>query len=105
MSEFDVNGSWDIHQGNGYSVTFEIDQVEHGRKLFGSASQSDGTEGAGKGQVSGTRFNFRVKWSNGTIGVYNGNFGLDNTLTGITFDEANPGSVASWHSDKVFQSA
>jgi hypothetical protein len=95
-------GTWDALQSNGFRATFHIDDVRNGT-FGGTASHSNGkVRGHGEGIVEGNRFHFRVEWNNGTVGVYNGTFGLDGVLTGITFDEARPSSQATWRSNTAF---
>ncbi len=104
MAEFRVGGRWDVHQSNGFHVIFEIGQrPPDGHKLVGSATLDDGTTGGGRGRVDGDRFHFKVAWPNGSIGVYDGTFGADGVISGVTFDESNPGSQATWFSGASFE--
>lgn len=104
MGEFRVEGGWSAFQSNGARADFEIDQSPPGgQKITGTGSHSDGAvQGAGRGRVQGNQFHFKMKWNDGTVGVYNGNFGLDGFLTGVTFDERNPSSQATWRSNTEF---
>ena len=104
MSEFRVGGSWDVHQSNGFHLIFEIGQhPPDGQDLVGSATQDDGTTGGGEGRVDGDSFHFRVEWPNGSVGVYDGTFNSEGVISGVTFDEANPGSQATWFSGANFE--
>ena len=104
MSEYRVAGRWDVHQSNGYHAIFEIGQhPPDGNDLVGSATLDDGTTGGGSGRVDGDKFSFRVEWPNGSIGIYEGRFGADGKISGETFDEAHPGSQATWFSGANFE--
>jgi hypothetical protein len=85
-------------------VDFEIDQSPPGgRTITGTGSHSEGkVQGAGRGRVEGDKFHLKVKWNNGTTGVYNGTFGLDGFISGVTFDERHPSSQATWRSNTEF---
>jgi hypothetical protein len=111
MGEFGVAGRWSAFQSNGFRSDFHISQerireargITWGSEISGTASHSDGAvKGDGTGRVMGNQFHYRVEWDNDTIGVYNGTFGLDTFLTGVTFDERHPSHVASWRSNADF---
>ncbi|GJE42064.1 hypothetical protein [Methylobacterium soli] len=98
-----VGGNWNAVQSNGPIVNFRLQQNDD--RLQGVGTHSNGSvSGTGNGSVSDTGFLFVIDWSNGSKGEYNGSFGLDGRLTGITFDRNQPDSQATWHSTKVFES-
>ena len=110
MGDFKVGGNWAIFQSNGFVVDLAIEreQKDGFSILDVEAVQSDGTESKKdetQGKVEGRQFHMRIGWSNGTAGVYNGTFGLDGSLTGVTFDELHPEHVASWRSSRQFKTA
>jgi len=101
MAGFRVAGNWDALQSNRTRASFHIEQ--RNGTFGGTASHSDGkVRGHGEGMVEGNQFHFRVEWNDGTIGVYNGTFGLDGVLTGVAFDERHPSSQATWRSNTAF---
>src|SRR5262245_54787680 len=103
MSEFRVDGTWDVHQSNGFHVLFDIGQhPAGGQKLVGSATLDDGTTGDGRGRLRNDQFHFKVAWPNGSVGVYDGSFNIEGVITGVTFDETHPESQATWHSGANF---
>ncbi|MFJ5779844.1 hypothetical protein [Streptomyces sp. NPDC093094] len=107
MSEFNVGGTWTLHQGTGHQVTFEIQQ--NGTSLDGEAS-TPGMRGKGKGSVAGDRFVYTVDWDptgkgNGPLGEYSGLFNIEGRITGLTVDLNQPGSQAFWASDRTFARA
>ena len=98
----DVSGKWQMFQGNGFTVNVDLDQADD--RVSGSATtgQSSGTV-RNESRVEGREFLLIIGWNSGITGEYHGNIGLNNRMTGIAFDIANPGSQATWHSgDKVF---
>jgi hypothetical protein len=117
-NEFNLEGEWKAFQSNGWTTTFFLTQstpsppTDQRTKLSGSAravhpdvglihaDTATGTVGRGPG-APGQQFLLEVNWSNAT-GVYTGTFGLDNRLSGVTFDKAHPNNVASWTSSKPF---
>jgi len=105
MGDFKVGGNWQAIQGNGFVADFAIDrEQDNGFSILeAQASHSGGSvTGEGQGKVQGRDFHLRIGWDNGTAGVYNGTFGLDGSLTGVTFDELHPDNVTSWHSSRQF---
>jgi hypothetical protein len=101
-AEFDVRGTWDAHQSNGFVANFNIQQK--GTAIRGNASHSDGSvRGKGEGSVRGNQFLYSVEWNNGTIGEYNGTFNSIGRITGVTFDVNHPESQATWTSSKIFR--
>jgi len=118
--EFNLEGEWQAFQSNGWTATFFLTQdiplppapADQRTKLSGSAravhpdvglihaDTVSGRVGRGPG-VPGLQVTLEVNWSNAT-GVYTGTFGLDNRLSGVTFDKDHPTNVASWTSTKPF---
>jgi len=107
MGDYKIGTEWEIFQGNGYNVSVDIhrDQLDGYSTFAVSASQSDGSTGSGEGIVKGDDFHMRIQWNNHTAGVYNGRFGLDGSITGVTFDELHPENVATWRSSRQFKRA
>jgi hypothetical protein len=102
MSEFNVSGNWDAHQSNGFVVNFDIQQTN--TALQGVATHSGGSvSGTVEGSVHNNQFLVSVRWSNRTIGEYNGIFNSIGRITGTTFDVNHPGNQATWASDKTFR--
>jgi hypothetical protein len=122
--EWDVRGQWSASQGNGWHVTFDIQQLPvdpHPNtttpitKLLGSAEASHPSvgfrmRGRGSGEVTsgpgapGHQFHFGVRWD-GTPPInvsYNGTFGFDGRISGVNFRDDNPSVQTTWVSDKRF---
>lgn len=104
----ELGGNWQIFQENGYTVglAIEREQKDGFSILDIEAVQSDGTRSKkdeAQGKVEGRQFHMRIGWDNSTAGVYNGTFGLDGSLTGITFDELHQDNVTSWRSSRQFK--
>jgi hypothetical protein len=111
MAEINIGGpDWQAIQSNGWRATFDLAQNAAG-KLSGSARASHPTEAGFTGdvdesvsKVSGGSALIAVDWHNTarSRGIYSGNFNLQRTLVGVTFDEAHPTSQATWFSNKSF---
>lgn len=98
-----VVGDWNAIQSNGAVAHFTVPVEQQDGNLQATASHTNGSVvGTGNGNVTDTAFILTINWSDGTIGEYNGNFGLNGRLTGITFDLTRPQSSAFWHSDRTF---
>jgi hypothetical protein len=101
-----VNGQWRLIHGNGFHADVNIQQA--GGELTGSASRgkNDGNisinNGTGIGNVNDSVFSFVINWDDGLKWNYQGTFGLDGFLTGITFDQDRRESQATWVSGKTF---
>lgn len=97
-----VQGSWEAFQSNGFTVTFNVFQKADGT-LTGSANTSGLSSEKCTGKVTDTDFLFTVPWTPGnSIGVYSGNFNLENRIVGITFDENHAQNIAGWNSKITF---
>ncbi len=103
MADFDISGKWDAIQTNGFVAKFDMGRPRQEDGAFsGTGTHSNGSVvGAGFGQVQGDEFRFRINWSNGTSGAYNGVF-LQGVVNGSTFDINNPEVFAGWKSSKAF---
>jgi hypothetical protein len=110
----DVNGTWEIAQSNGWRVWVTIAQPSEAAlpgepgpifidgDLTGTADEVN-PQGAVtvrqvplSGEIIQDAFELEIAWGNGTKGRYNGTFDLEGRLSGVTFDEANPTSQATW---------
>jgi hypothetical protein len=101
-----VKGQWKAIQGNGPKVTFAIDNQDGATgTVAGHAITSDNWSGGVSGRVSNTGIVLVADWresGHDSRGEYNGTFGPEGRLHGITFDLRNPSSMAGWFSDKEF---
>jgi hypothetical protein len=96
-----VEGDWNIIQSNGFTVQVHLRQ--DGELIFGSAGTgSTSAEVAEDSRVVGDNFLLVLNWISGSVGEYHGIVGVNRRLTGVTFDRTNPGSQASWFSDRFF---
>jgi hypothetical protein len=98
-------GEWRGIQTNA-TVAFDLRQDQNGA-LTGDA-QHGNTDGdvLGGSRVDGSFFVCRVSWGDGSsVGNYQGTFGPDGSLTGVTFDEKHPNNQALWHADRTFPRA
>ena len=107
---FDVEvGEWTAFQSNGWKAIFRLQQNNQTGELSGDAdaqpiaggNKTDGDILSGS-KVDGNQFVCRVQWQNGPIGNYQGTHGLDGSLSGRSFDEANLASQATWAADRNF---
>jgi hypothetical protein len=96
--------SWIIFQSNGINMNVTLSQDSVGM-LSGVAATSTATSKNLTGQVSDDEFFMRVFWDGSdSVGNYRGTFGLDNRLSGTTFDETHPSSSATWNAgNQTFQ--
>lgn len=102
MALFNVSGQWRLKQSNGFTVL--VDLRQNSTVLSGRAQVVGGTGGEiRRGDLTDTNIHFVVFWDNGSIGDYAAVFGSDTRLRGSTFDVNDPGSQATWHSEKQFQ--
>jgi len=99
---------WTAKQSNGWRATFDLVQDADG-KLKGSAKAGhpveivfSGTVNHDRSKVVGDSVLIVVDWASGSRGVYSGNLNLERVLVGVSFDEAHPGSQATWFSDRSF---
>jgi hypothetical protein len=102
MSVYAVEGSWVAFQSNGPQVTFNL--TRDGVLLSGTASYSGGNSQDLKGRLSDNRIVITVTWNANSVGEYNGFFGVDDRLTGHTFDLNHPESQATWFTTQGFTS-
>ncbi|MEH2293452.1 hypothetical protein [Nostoc sp.] len=89
------NGQWNAYQSNSAIVSFNTRQL--GTKIVGSGSTGSSV-GTGEGTLNGNQFFFRIFWNYGSIGVYQGTVNDQGTVAGISYDETNPSSQATWFS-------
>lgn len=102
MAVYAVEGSWVAHQSNGFDVTFNLRRTDH-LLLTGSATHTGGGQSRSlNGRLADNRIVMTVEWGPGSVGEYNGVFGVDDRLTGHTFDIRNPGSQATWFTTQGF---
>ena len=123
MAFMNVRGDWAIVQSNGPVVEVHVDQnlSPHTGALFltGNASHNNGSvrsrsfRGTLSEGAAGAQIVLVIQWTNGTIGEYHGTFSpslpgdatlpaVSSTLSGITFDQTNPASQATWRASKTF---
>ena len=94
---------WDVIQTNGAIVVMDIDTIMPDGSFSLDASHSNGAVvGNGQGKVTQRDISFTVNWSDGTRGVYQGEFDGGGQIHGSTFDAAHPESVAGWKSSRAF---
>jgi hypothetical protein len=100
----DIHGLWDIIQTNGFVVPINVANFNKSDGSFSLEAEqgAGGVRGNGNGNVRGEMVDFIVNWDNQTRGAYHGAFGQDGVINGSTFDLANPGSFAGWHSSRSF---
>ena len=101
MSVYAVEGSWVAYQSNGFVLTFNLTRTDE-VLLTGSASYGNTVNQDLKGRVSDRAILMTVTWGPGSVGEYNGFFGIDDRLTGHTFDLENSGSQATWYTTQGF---
>jgi hypothetical protein len=94
-----IADGWNIHQGNGFDVTFNVQQA--GTELTGSAfyvlAGTQTVEGTVQGTIDGAHLDFNVTWTGGTTGNYAGNIEADGFVrNGTTVDLNNRASTAKW---------
>jgi hypothetical protein len=100
----DVDGAWQLAQSNGFTVEVDIVQPRDGSGNLGDGDVHGGAKivegGSGEanleGNLAGDALEFRVHWPNGAVGQYSGRYDASGSLSGVTFDIANPGSQATW---------
>jgi hypothetical protein len=99
----DVQGKWRIVQSNGSIVEIHLDQDTGNPRLISGTGTTAGLPTGDVLKPDSTVINrdffLVIDWHSGPVGEYHGTFGLNGTLTGVTFDRNNPVSQAFWHSD------
>src|SRR5262245_1834042 len=94
-----VSGRWKLKQSNGPLVDMNInpyaDSDGNGIASFNGVASYSGGSGTLRGRANFDSIEFRVNWGD-TTGQYTGRVGLDNRLTGHTFDVNNTESTATW---------
>lgn len=93
-----ILGEWDIRQGSFILHVQITGQTPDGRfdgriNVHGQA----GFTAISEERVTDHDITFLLG-----AGRYNGHFGLDNRLTGHTFDESDPSSSATWFTETAF---
>ena len=102
MSEYKVQGQWDLRQSNNIIVHLDIRPPRPDGSFVATATYGN-VQGAGFGLVRDNQFTVQIRWTAGTEGAYIGVFDEAGKLRGATFDVTNPQSTASWSSDRSFQ--
>lgn len=115
--QWDVSGTWDLEQSNGYFVRLELSQK--GTEVKGKASYGTVTEGTKvlgvlmvggdtvthtldvNGNIEGDDFYALI----GRAGVYRAKVGSSGRLDGTTYDSSNPSSTANWFSGRAMKCA
>ena len=106
----DVRGSWKLKQANGPDVVVTVNAEDPdgsfaaGNNPPENTASFDGISGPIQdARATDQELTFKVPWSNGPIGRYVGHFDFQGRLTGVTFNEANPGEQSTWVvNDKTF---
>ncbi|KGM34167.1 hypothetical protein [Inquilinus limosus] len=92
----DAGGRWSAIRSNGASV--DLDLVQHGRSLDGTAYEPDIGNGTVRGSLRGKEIVFDIRWANGGVGAYSGRVGGNGHIRhGFTYDRRSPDSRASWY--------
>ena len=100
MSVYAVEGTWVAHQSNGIDVTFNLTRDD---VLLSGSARFNGTQSQDlKGRLSDNRIVITVTWNANSAGEYNGFLGVDDRLTGHTFDLRNPSQQATWFTTQGF---
>jgi hypothetical protein len=88
--------NWELSHANGNHSWAEIDQVRNrfSGTVVAGAPIANGTLFGGI--ITGRRLTFRVRWSNGHTGVYDGYIYPDGRLQGANHDIANPNFRQRW---------
>lgn len=95
----DVRGKWDLHQSNGFTLHMEVDGQDRDGTFNGKANVHGK---AGFTDLADTRAtDDEITFLMGR-GRYVGRFDFQGRLTGTTFDTQNPGSQATWFTEKLF---
>jgi len=85
-AQWNINGAWNFHQDNNFTVTFNIKQV--GDRLTGWGNND--VFNPIKGTIAGNHFSFTANWGAGQNGVYEGQIGPQGEMSGTT-------SGVGWH--------
>ncbi len=93
-----VNGSWQILQGNDENLF--VNSTLDGTHLTGSVTTDEEDVGNLDGTLTGTSFgsiaDFKISWDDGSTGSYMAMLNNDIRLVGITFTLDDPLSQATW---------
>jgi hypothetical protein len=108
MATWQVGGTWEIRQDNGFLVVVNLTQNKD--KITGTdAHTKDGSHQSSRveGFVTDSEFHLSILWTNGSDGRYIGSFkgtgfppGQGN-LVGFTGDLAHPESSTKWRSEGI----
>ena len=91
-AQWDVAIDWGLQQSDGILVHMELAQERGGTNLSGRASYSDKIhavrqQGDVKGTVQGNKFDLRVVWRTGNVGLWNGTILPSGIIQGRCSDE------------------
>ena len=101
-SNWDVSGTWEIKQSNGYSITVVVVKKSSGFEV----TSPTGGGGLGSGNVSGNDFFMEIGWYGlSNDGVYRGKISSSGRISGTTYDAVHPESKAKWFSASVMKCA
>ena len=94
-----LSGSWRVTQSN---VSSGMDL------LFNNSGGADFAGHTVAPKIAGNTFQFAIRWSENSVGIYTGTItkGANNAAIindGVTFDERNPASRVSWHASGAGQ--
>jgi hypothetical protein len=113
--EWDMSGNWTFTQTNGYVPSFQIEQkrgVLVGRGQYMNTQfyeEDDGLfDGAEfhvtyrsnlDGVIKGNTFEFTIRWSDTSAGVYTGVIDGNGFVGGSVYDQMSPANKAGWNAD------
>jgi hypothetical protein len=91
----DVTGEWTVVQSNGFQVKIHV-EGQSGETCEGKATLGGTRVDLVNAWATDSEFVFTVVWPGPFRGRYSGRFDLEGYLAGVTFDENNPLSQATW---------
>jgi hypothetical protein len=99
---------WQIYQDNGYRLFFKFDRnQEHG--IRGSVEGHHGTNlrGLFEGHINPEKRKivFTIRWSNGSVGGYDGTISRQGIVEGFTYDKNSKGSNAGFRAESMLNCA
>jgi hypothetical protein len=99
---------WTIYQSNGYRLFFAVDgNQEHG--IRGSVEGHHGTNlrGLFEGHINPEKEKivFTIRWSNGSVGGYEGTISRQGIVEGFTYDKNSRGSNADFRAERMLNCA
>lgn len=115
-ARWDLSGDWGAVQSNGFQPRFVLRQTPNGFQGDVAYVMSGGVttyllviqkgnpakiiRGTAQGAVSGNSIEITVQWNNGSVGVYTATINDFGRMQGVTFDQQNPKSTATWVGDR-----